>query len=119
MRGRNLLVRTLARALARIPRHAIYQRINRSRFALTIGIGDLANWYPWNWFRVVKVAEALPNHFLAFAPNARSFHAVDLDIPPESPVQERAVLRGFIRSGRDSYNWIAPHRKSTPGHPGH
>jgi hypothetical protein len=109
LRGRNVFARALARPLNRIPHHALYRMVYRSRLGLTIGLGDLANWYPWSWFNVTKVAEAMPNHFLAFAPNDRSFHAVDLDIPPDVPAQERDVLRGFIRSGRASENWIAPH----------
>jgi hypothetical protein len=29
-----------------------------------------------------------------------------MDIPPDCPRQERPVIRGFIRSGRNTRNWI-------------
>ena len=57
---------------------------------------------------MVKVASALPNHLLAFAPNDRSFHAVDFNVPADASVQERRVIRGFIMSGRDGKNLIKP-----------
>jgi hypothetical protein len=110
-RGRRPSARFLARVIGLIPaRSFLYRRIYYSRWGLELGVGGLANWLPWSWFNVAKTAEALPNHFLAFAPNERSFHAVDLDIPPDSPVQEREVIRGFIRAGRDTENWMTPYR---------
>jgi hypothetical protein len=87
----------------------VYRRFERSRLGLRLGVGATVNWFPWEWFDVVKVARALPNQLLAFAPNDRSFHAVNFDVPADSPVQERRVLRGFIMSGREPQNFIRPH----------
>lgn len=57
---------------------------------------EYQNWYKWELFEVARTAPALPNSFLCFAPNEISYHAVRLDIPPEHPIQDRPVLRGFI-----------------------
>lgn len=64
-------------------------------------------WLPWEWFEIAKIAEARANSFVAFAPNAESYHAVRMNIPPEHPLQDRLTLRGFIRSGANSGNFIA------------
>jgi hypothetical protein len=83
-------------------------RIERSRLGLVFGVGSNRVWLPWSWFTVDAIAYATPNSLLAFAPNDRSFHAVDLRIPRDAPLQQREVVRGFIRSGRNTTNWIAP-----------
>lgn len=85
-----------------------YRRFEQSPLGLTCGVGATRNWLPWNLFDVAKIAPALPNHFMAFAPNKISYHAVRMDIPPELPRQERPVIRGFIRSGKNTNNWIKP-----------
>ncbi|MDQ1423365.1 MAG: hypothetical protein QOD72_863 [Acidimicrobiaceae bacterium] len=109
-RGRRPSVKIAARAVDRLPRDsALYRRIMRSDLGLALGVGDTANWLPWSWFEVVRVASALPNHFLAFAPNSRSYHAVKMAIPDGAEVRERPVVRGFIRAGKDTSNWIASH----------
>ncbi len=111
-RGRRPAFKVLARTLDLLPRNStIYKRIERSDLGLTLGVGDTKNWYPWSWFDVVRVASALPNHFLSFAPNARSYHAVTMAVPDGSEVRERPVVRGFIRAGKDTSNWIAPRRR--------
>jgi hypothetical protein len=87
-------------------RTGLYRRLERSPLGLRLGVGTTRGWLPWDLFEVAKVAPALPNHFMAFAPNRVSYHAVRLDIPADSPRQERPVVRGFIRSGKDTTNWI-------------
>ncbi len=101
------LLMRVARML-RVHHSGAYRRLERSAVGLQLGVGDTHNWMPWELFDVVKVAPALPNHFLAFAPNDRSYHAVRLNIPLDYPRQERPVIRGFIRSGRNTRNWISP-----------
>lgn len=91
-------------------RHGLIARLVRSavgRYGLDQG------WLPWEWFEIAKIAEARANSFVAFAPNAESYHAVRMNIPPEHPLQERLTLRGFIRSGANSGNFIARY----PRHP--
>ncbi len=83
-----------------------YRSLELSRLGLRLGLGDSRSWLPWELFEIVKVAPALPNHFLAFAPSERSYHAVSMDVPPGCPRRERPVLRGFIRSGENARNWI-------------
>jgi len=77
----------------------------RTRLGTEIGFGDSKNWYPWRLFDIVAAAPALPNHFMAFAPNSCSYHAVRMSIPDSS--EGRRVIRGFIRSGVDQKNYIA------------
>ena len=100
-----LLVERAARRL-RLRSSGLYRSLELSRLGLRLGLGDSRSWLPWHLFEIVKVAEALPNHFLAFAPNERSYHAVSMDLPPGSRRQERPVVRGFIRSGRNARNWL-------------
>ena len=76
----------------------------RSKLGTEFGFGDSKNWYPWRMFEIESSAPALPNHFMAFAPNERSYHAVRMSIPDSSP--GRTVLRGFIRSGSGRHNYI-------------
>jgi hypothetical protein len=83
-------------------------RMERSTLGSTLGVGEQQHWLPWSLVDVVKVAPALPNCFMAFPPNATSYHAVRLDIPPSAKKQERPVIRGFIRSGSNMRNWIEP-----------
>jgi len=96
----------LARGIEFLPKR-FYQTLERSRIGLALGLGATRNWYQWSRFDLVKVVPAVPNSFLAFAPNERSFHAVDLSIPESFGTRERCVVRGFIRQGRDTTNWIA------------
>jgi hypothetical protein len=93
------------RGAVRMGLGGVFRRFERSRAGVAVGAGA---WMPWEWFRVVKVARALPNHLLAFAPNDRSFHAVNFNVPADAPTQERRVVRGFIMSGRDAKNLIKP-----------
>lgn len=85
-----------------------YKWLERTPLGLQLGLGDNRNWIPWNLLDIVKIVPALPNYFMAFPPNAISYHAARFDIPVESPRQERPVIRGFIRSGSNARNWIAP-----------
>jgi hypothetical protein len=109
MRGRTRVARAVGHALSRaLSRDSqLYRRIERSELGAWSGFGANENWLPWSWFRVTKIAKALPNHFLAFAPNSMSYHAVDLDIPPEKRLHERPVIRGFVRAGKNARNWIS------------
>jgi hypothetical protein len=93
-------------ARARLRKTAFYRRLEQSPLGLRLGVGTTRGWLPWDLFEVAKIAPALPNHFMAFAPNRISYHAVRLDIPADSDRQERPVIRGFIRSGKDTRNWI-------------
>jgi hypothetical protein len=88
--------------------NGIYSRLKQSGFGLWAGLGPLQEWLPWELFDVAKVLPALPNHFMAFAPNSRSYHAVRMDIPAANERQERPVIRGFIRNGRNAKNWMMP-----------
>jgi hypothetical protein len=83
-----------------------FRRLERSGLGIAFGIGDNRNWLPWRLVDVIKVVPALPNCFMAFPPNATSYHAIRLNIPPHFKLQERKVIRGFIRAGADSRNWI-------------
>jgi hypothetical protein len=83
-----------------------FRRLEQSPLGLSLGVGTTRNWLPWKLLDVVKIAEALPNHFMAFAPNAVSYHAVRMDIPADCARQDRPVIRGFIRTGRENKNWI-------------
>jgi hypothetical protein len=108
-RGRRPSVAAVGSLAERLPpRSRVRGRIERSRLGLVLGVGSNRVWLPWSWFTVDAIAYARPNSLLAFAPNDRSFHAVDLRIPRASPVQQREVVRGFIRSGRNTTNWITP-----------
>lgn len=93
-------------AFFRLQQTRPYRRLEQSRLGLSLGIGTTRSWLPWGLFDIVKIAHALPNHFMAFAPNQISYHAVRMDIPAESKRQERPVIRGFIRKGRELGNWI-------------
>jgi hypothetical protein len=109
-KGRSFFARSVGRILdsSLNPESRLFQKLERSELGAWSGMGRYkANWYPWSWFRVAKTAKALPNHFLAFAPNSRSFHAVDLDVPRDARSPERPVVRGFVRSGRDAKNWMS------------
>lgn len=86
----------------KLNRSRLYHVLERSPVGLTLGIGDNRSWLPWDLFDIAKVAPALPNYFVAFAPNERSYHAVKLD----DARHERRVLRGFIRSGHNAANWV-------------
>ncbi len=90
----------------RLSESRLYRSLELSRLGLRLGLGDSRSWLPWELFEVVKVAPALPNHFLAFAPNERSYHAVSMNVPAGCPRRERPILRGFIRSGENARNWI-------------
>lgn len=76
-------------------------------FTGTYGFGQKDHWFPWDMFDVVRVAEAKPNSLLVFPPNSDSYHAVRMDIAPDHPLQERQTLRGFIRTGKDSSNYVS------------
>ena len=52
---------------------------------------------------------------LASVPDERSFHAVDLRILRSAWSQQRDVVRGFIRTGGNTANWITPHRTEHRG----
>lgn len=93
-------------------RGRLYRRVERSRLGVKFGIGTTRSWLPWELFNVAKIVPALPNHFMAFAPNRSSYHAVRLDVPAENSKQERPVIRGFIRSGKNANNWIQVIEKS-------
>jgi len=100
-------VRCLADAAAETLRHRpgnFWHWMERTNLGTEIGFGDSSTWYPWRMFEITARAPALPNHFMAFAPNERSYHAVRMDIPASSI--GRTVIRGFIRSGRNSSNFI-------------
>lgn len=86
--------------------------MERTKLGTEIGLGDSNGWYPWRMFEIVASAPALPNHFMAFAPNERSYHAVRMDIPSSSI--GRTVIRGFIRSGKEASNFIQL-KKPPPG----
>ena len=105
--GQKLLTtRILRRAFQWVPkRGSFWYGFERTRLGTEIGFGDSKNWYPWRLFDIVAAAPALPNHFMAFAPNNRSYHAVRMNIPESS--EGRRVIRGFIRSGIDQKNFIA------------
>ena len=87
--------------------YSLLERTVNSVMRSPYGFGQRDGWFPWDMFRIAKVAEALPNSLLVFAPNSDSYHAVRMNIPAEHPVQERLTLRGFIRSGANSQNYIA------------
>lgn len=93
----------ILRTVRRSGLEVFLRRFEHSRIGLRLGVGSRL---PWEWFDVVKVTPALPNHLLAFAPNDRSFHAVNFDVPAEHPHQQRRVIRGFIMSGHNAKNLI-------------
>jgi hypothetical protein len=93
--------------LLRVRRTRLFKRLEQSRLGLAFGVGTTNNWLPWSLVDVVKIAKALPNHFMAFAPNEISYHAVQMNIPTDCKRQERPVIRGFLRKGRDANNWIS------------
>jgi len=84
---------------------SLWYEFERTRLGTEIGFGDSKNWYLWRLFDIVDAAPALPNHFMAFAPNDCSYHAVHMNIPESS--EGGRVIRGFIRSGVDQKNFIA------------
>ena len=94
-----------------IPWHS--RLLNRLTVPLVGGYGlkQRDGWFPWEWFDVARVAEARANCFLAFAPNSDSYHAVRMNIPPDHPLQERLTLRGFIRSGANTTNYMSDYSK--------
>jgi len=106
------LARTAGRLFDKVARvlkrehGGFYRKVEQSPLGLWCGVGTTGSWLPWGLFDIPTCAPALPNHFMAFAPNHISYHAVRMDIPPECKRQERPVIRGFIRSGRDTTNWI-------------
>lgn len=106
----NALGSLMTRAAYRIQgtQHPLYKRLERSALGLSLGIGDNRNWLPWSYVDVVKIAPAGSNCFMAFPPNAVSYHAVRFDVPPNAEKQERPVVRGFIRAGSNAQNWIQP-----------
>lgn len=83
-----------------------YRALELSPVGLELGLGDSRSWLPWHLFDIAKTAPASPNVFLAFAPSRRSYHAVSMNVPEGARRQERPVLRGFIRSGQNSANWL-------------
>jgi hypothetical protein len=95
----------LARKL-HIEQNEIYRAVEISDVGLKLGLGDSRSWLPWELFEITKQAHALPNHFLAFAPNDRSYHAVSMDLAEDAKRRERPVVRGFIRSGANTRNWV-------------
>jgi hypothetical protein len=90
----------------RLEQSRLFRKLEQSPLGLSLGVGTTRNWLPWGMFDVAKIAHALPNHFMAFAPNKISYHGVRMDVPTESKRQERPVVRGFIRRGRNAGNWI-------------
>lgn len=109
LRGRSTPARAGGRVVDLVTRVSprARRRVERSRLGEVLGVGGQRLWFPWSWFDVVKVAPALPNYFLAFAPGERSFHAVNMD----GLTGQRPVLRGFIRSGSSTNNWIGPYSR--------
>jgi hypothetical protein len=107
--ARNAVARTAGSAVTRVARalrhqpYRFWHWLERTKLGTEIGFGS-EGWYPWRMFDIVSAAPALPNHFMAFAPNEHSYHAVRMDIP-ESSIG-RTVIRGFIRSGSDVGNFI-------------
>ena len=93
---------------------SFWYRFERTRLGTEIGFGDSKNWYPWRLFDIVAAAPALPNHFMAFAPNDRSYHAVRMNLPESA--EGRRVIRGFIRSSVDQKNFITL-EKPAASHP--
>jgi hypothetical protein len=104
----NSLVHRVAGKLGNKPAD-FWHWLQRTKFGTEIGFGDSVAWYPWRMFDIAAMAPALPNHFMAFAPNERSYHAVRMNIPTSSI--GRTVIRGFIRSGAKAQNFI--HLKET------
>ena len=96
---------------------SLWRKFQRTALAMEIGLGEAPAWLPWRLFEIAKIAPALPNYFLAFAPNHRSYHAVRLNFPPNSPLSGRTVLRGFIRKGRGSENWTRFRQAAPPADP--
>jgi hypothetical protein len=99
-----------AARMLRLRRNWVYRGLMRSSFGLWSGLGPCRQWLPWRLFEIAKVVPALPNHFMAFAPSSRSYHAVRMNIPAENKRQGRRVIRGFIRKGRNARNWIETER---------
>jgi len=113
---RSWLLRSSGSLLTRAAQHfhqehsRPFKWLERTSVGLELGVGDTANWLPWSRADVVTIAPARRNCFMAFAPNAISYHAVRFDVPPTAPQQERPVVRGFLRAGANTDNWIAPKR---------
>jgi hypothetical protein len=84
--------------------HGFWHWLERTKLGTEMGFGASRGWYPWRMFDIVANAPALPNHFMAFAPNERSYHAVRMNIPESSG--GRTVIRGFVRSGKEASNFI-------------
>jgi len=96
---------TLARA-TRSKMSSLLVGATRPFVGKSYGLDQKDSWFPWEMFDVVKVAPAKPNSLLVFAPNADSYHAIRMDIPPDHPLRERQTLRGFIRSGKNTDNYV-------------
>jgi len=92
--GRRLIDKAVT--ALRLSETRAYRRLEQSRIGLWFGVGTTRNWLPWTFFDIAKIAPAAPNHFMAFAPNNISYHAVRMDISADSKRQERPVIRGFI-----------------------
>lgn len=82
------------------------KRLRESEFGFRHGLLTRM-WYPWDWFDTVRMVEARPNSFMAFAPSERTYHAVRLDIPANHPRPERPVIRGFVRRGAKPFDRVA------------
>ena len=63
------------------------------------------NRFDWSLFDLSEVRFAR-NKFLAFAPSSSTYHAVRLNVAERMAI-DRIVLRGFIRTGRNSENWLS------------
>lgn len=89
------------------PLAKLIRRLSRPLVGKHYGFGQRDEWHPWEKFDVAKMAPARPNALLVFAPNAVSYHAVRMNIPADSPLRERQTLRGFIRSGKNTGNYVS------------
>jgi hypothetical protein len=99
---------TRAAESLRLARTHRYLCLERSALGLRLGIGDMRGKTPWSLVDIIKVVPALPNYFVAFPPNAISYHAARFDVSSGSRKQERPLIRGFIRAGAHAKNWIEP-----------
>jgi hypothetical protein len=50
----------------------------------------------WENFDIVKKSKYIPNSFFSFTPCENSYHAVKIKFPPESKINERDTIRGFV-----------------------
>lgn len=108
MNGRPAWASRVGKAIDRFAPASVQGRLEQTHIGQLLSMGGKDSWLPWRWFTTAKLIRAVPNGFMAFAPNERSFHAVKFE---GRPGQERPVLRGFIRSGSNTKNWIAPHEE--------